>query len=547
MLLRSRWVGGALAGAVIVAAAVFATAGAADSPDGPSLTSVPNANTRSDGYAPANLLSPELRQIVLAQGANKLENPNAADKVAYYGYDSDVVNAAGEPQMVATGTSPAAEASKTEPDKNTYLVFKNGLPGGDPSYNYGSHFLFQAHETGTIGYITRINLDADGPHRVTLLATRDNAGAALPTFDGSTWEPWAQKLLVTAEKAGLPGGVWALNVNVVPTTAEKKTALGAGGYEGIQDDPDGNLWIEEDVGGANKGTTVARIPNSFVYRFVPTHRGDLDSGKLQVLQVLNSSGQPITQASQTALNSPDQLALHVYGNTFHTNWVTIHDTAVDGTANYDANALAKAKDGTPFKRPENGLFRPGSNFREFYFDETGDTNATSPENDTAGGWGSIFKLTQPGPSANNGTLTLFYKGDQAHSSFDNVAWLSKDLVSFVEDAGETLHGQRNGLDSGWVFDAGANYANASNTPIRWLAQGRDPSATVDAGALPLSGSAFGKNDRDNEITGIHVSDGDPSPAGILGAKNPNLNNKKWRWFYTQQHGDNPTYEVVFAG
>jgi hypothetical protein len=44
-----------------------------------------------------------------------------------------------------------------------------------------------------------------------------------------------------------------------------------------------------------------------------------------------------------------------------------------------------------------------------------------------------------------------------------------------------------------------------------------------------------------------VSDGDPSPAGILGAKNPNLNNKKWRWFYTQQHGDNPTYEVVFAG
>jgi len=547
MLLRSRWVGGALAGAVIAAAAVFAAAGAADSPDGPSLTSVPNANTRSDGYAPANILSPQLREIVQAQGSNKLENPNAADKVAYYGYDSDVVNAAGEPQMVATGTSPAAEASKTEPDKNVYLVFKNGLPGGDPSYNYGSHFLFQGHETGTIGYVTRINLDADGPHRVTLLATRDNLGNPLPTIDGITWEPWAQKLLITDEKSGLAGGVWALNAGAVPATVDKKVAIGAAAYEGIQDDSDGNLWMEEDVGGANKGTTVARIPNSFVYRFVPTHRGDLDSGKLQVLQVLNSAGQPITQASQTALNSPDQLALHVYGNTFHTNWVTIHDTAADGTANYDANALAKAKNGTPFKRPENGLFRPGSNFREFYFDETGDTNATSPENDTAGGWGSIFKLTQPSPSANSGTLTLFYKGDQTHSSFDNVAWLSKDLVSFVEDAGETLHGQRNGLDSGWVFDAGANYANTSNKPIRWLAQGRDASATVDAGALPLSGSAFGKNDRDNEITGIHVSDGDPSPAGILGAKNPNLNNKKWRWFYTQQHGDNPTYEVVFAG
>ena len=46
-------------------------------------------------------------------------------------------------------------------------------------------------------------------------------------------------------------------------------ALGRGGYEGIQDDEDGNIWIVEDIGGANKPGTVARIPNSFVYRYVP--------------------------------------------------------------------------------------------------------------------------------------------------------------------------------------------------------------------------------------------------------------------------------------
>jgi hypothetical protein len=34
--------------------------------------------------------------------------------------------------------------------------------------------------------------------------------------------------------------------------------------------------------------------------------------------------------------------------------------------------------------------------------------------------------------------------------------------------------------------------------------------------------------------------------GILGAKVPDLTDSDWRWFYTQQHGDNPTYEVVFA-
>ena len=33
---------------------------------------------------------------------------------------------------------------------------------------------------------------------------------------------------------------------------------------------------------------------------------------------------------------------------------------------------------------------------------------------------------------------------------------------------------------------------------------------------------------------------------ILGAKIPNLGHKSWRWFYTQQHGDNPTYEVILS-
>src|SRR2546428_4548 len=47
--------------------------------------------------------------------------------------------------MVPTPTS-ATEAQKTEPDKNTYLVFKRGLAGAEPSYDYGTHFLYQGHE-----------------------------------------------------------------------------------------------------------------------------------------------------------------------------------------------------------------------------------------------------------------------------------------------------------------------------------------------------------------------------------------------------------------
>ena len=86
-----------------------------------------------------------------------------------------------------------------------------------------------------------------------------------------------------------------------------------------------------------------------------------------------------------------------------------------------------------------------------------------------------------------------------------------------------------------------DYSQSNAKPLRWLAEGRDASATVDSGVSP---SGFGKNDGDNEITGFLVSDGNPDVEGILGAKNPNLGDHKWRWFYTQQHGDNTTYEVL---
>src|SRR5262249_40517560 len=160
--------------------------------------------------------------------------------------------------------------------------------------------------------------------------------------------------------------------------------------------------------------------NSFVFRFVPRRPGDLHNGKLQALQVLAADGHPITFDSQAALNNPDQVALHSYGSSFATRWITIHDTAVDGTAPFSANTLAKEKLATPFKRPENGLFRPDGKFDEFFFDETGDTSASSPENDTAGGWGTIQKLTQRDPSDDTGRLTLFYKSDGPHSSLDNL-------------------------------------------------------------------------------------------------------------------------------
>jgi hypothetical protein len=535
-----------LAGTAGLAVVAFVAATSASPPHEPDLTSVASANTRAVGYAPSSKFSVELAGQVVAQGATPLENPTSL--TGFYGYQNDVVSAGDptKPQMVPT-QGVATEAQKTEPDENAYLSFKNALHGLDPDYYYGKRFLYQGHEAAASvsgvrqGYITRINLDADAAHRVTLLATRDSSGAAINTIDGVGWDPWAEKLIFTTENVNAP--TYAATPDFPSTVTDVSGALGRGGYEGVTVDSEGNIMIVEDIGGANKQGTTARIPNSFLYSYVPESPGDLAHGKLQVLQVLNNANhQPITQTTQTPLHSADQVALHVYASSFDANWVTVHDTAVDGSAPFNANTLAKAKDGTPFKRPENGRFRPGDGFREFYFDETGDTNATSPENVNEGGWCSIFKLSQSRPGASSARLSIFYRCDGTRAGFDNTAFLSHDLITFVEDAGDTLHGQRNALDSGWVFDVTQDYSDPSNQPVRWLAEGRDPSATIDSAA-----GGFGKNDGDNEITGTEVSDGDPTVQGILGAKSPHLfQDKDWRFFYTEQHGDNRTYEVVPA-
>jgi hypothetical protein len=533
----------AVFGAGALAVAAFAATGSASPTDPSELTNVPAANTKAPGISAPTILSPELTEQALARGSYKLENGTA--QVPYYGYD-------GNGTMLPVYPS-WAEANKTEPDKNTYLTL-SGINGADPAYDYGTHFLYQGHEGGSPGYITRINLDADGAHRVTLLATQDTSGADLPTLDGSTWDPWAKRLLFTAE-GSKGGGVWQSNLDV-PATVESLTGiLGKGGFEGIQNDSDGNIWIVEDVGGKSGATnTHAKQPNSFVYRFKPNDPADLtQGGVLQALQVTSlRTGQPIEFHDGQAdadIKSDDTKDLHTYGHTFQTRWVTVHDTANGNTAPFSATDAAKAHHATPFKRPENGQFQPGSKFGTFLFDETGDTNNLSEAGADYGGFGDVQMLTQASPSADTGTLRLFYQGDAAHSGFDNVTFLARDKVAFVEDAGDTLHTQRNALDSGYLFDTQADYSSGAQ-PVRFMAQGRDPSATIDSG---LSGSPGFHNDGDNEITGIHASDGDPTTAGILGAKIPRLFSPadgnaahRWRLFYTAQHGDNVTSEILPA-
>jgi len=168
-------------------------------------------------------------------------------------------------------------------------------------------------------------------------------------------------------------------------------------------------------------------------------------------------------------------------------------------------------------------------------------------------------LEQRSPSADSGKLHLLFLGDPEHASFDNISWLTDRTVAVVEDRGDGFRGQGNGkqptaLDSGWAIDANVDHSTTDAGVTRFLAEGRDASATIDSAVVT-------GNDGDNEITGIHVSDGDPTLAGLLGARDPqpfgggrrsddhgdrgrDERGAAWRVFWTQQHGDNDLWELI---
>jgi hypothetical protein len=92
-------------------ATVSLTGGSVQAHDGFNWTST-QANTDTRGYAAPNLLSPQLRELAVVQGAYKLENP--VPDAQYYGYSGDGPHV--PDVLVPPGN---VESTKTEPDKNT--------------------------------------------------------------------------------------------------------------------------------------------------------------------------------------------------------------------------------------------------------------------------------------------------------------------------------------------------------------------------------------------------------------------------------------------
>ena len=352
--------------------------------------SVPNPNPRTG--SPDNVIIDDYQLTKIAEGTDPLENPSGP--ITTFGF----LNA-----------TPIINGTKTEPDENLYVVFGSNPGGPTANFNYGRHFLYQGHEnSGGLAYVTRINLDVtnDPAHRITLLTpVGQNNQTGLSSIDGSTFDPFSQTLLFTQENAATKG-VIEISSGWPATIRTLEGFIGTGGFEGIHPDGRGDLLIIEDVSGtavnvipnnANSPKT-AHQPNSFVYRYHPYNPANLaGGGTLYALQVW-IDGQTLTFHANDPVGdtfADVQVKLRKRGAEWGAMWVQIHDTNANGSASFSANAAAKAAGATPFKRPENAQFQPGTDFDTFYFVETGDTDADAGNQQALadrGAWGSIFRV-----------------------------------------------------------------------------------------------------------------------------------------------------------
>ena len=148
---------------------------------------------------------------------------------------------------------------------------------------HAGRYLYRTHEVGSNGAVTVSDLWTG---TTSLVAQASH----YESLDGIVWTPWgtllfAEERVVASFKDPLvPNAVGGLVYEWDPETgvAVPRPAIGARSHEGLRFDPQGNLYgISESTLGVNGSGAI--------YKFVPDRRGDLSSGQLYALKVLDAS------------------------------------------------------------------------------------------------------------------------------------------------------------------------------------------------------------------------------------------------------------------
>ena len=128
---------------------------------------------------------------------------------------------------------------------------------------------------------------------------------------------------------------------------------------------------------------------------------------------------------------------------------------------------------------------------------------------TYGGFGGIFRSTAGRRRATRARSRSSSAATPTHTGLDNIAFFDRTASRSSRTTGDALHTQLERARLGVPVRRRRGLRDAATQPLRFLAEGRDPSATIDSYLLDSPAPAS-TNEGDNEITGIHVSNGDPS-------------------------------------
>lgn len=144
-------------------------------------------------------------------------------------------------------------------------------------------YIYRTHEVGSNGAVTVTDL-------VTGETSLVDQQPHYEALDGIVWTPWhtllfaEERIVATFDDPRVPNAVGGLVYEYDPRTGvtTPRPAVGARSHEGLRFDAQGNLYgISESTPGQNGSGAI--------YKFVPDRRGDLSSGQLYALKVLDAS------------------------------------------------------------------------------------------------------------------------------------------------------------------------------------------------------------------------------------------------------------------
>jgi hypothetical protein len=356
-----------------------------------------------------------------------------------YGLENDAdLNT--KPYVIPQGYVQSIVADET--DLDIYVANDwNDMNTVNETGKHAGRYMYRTHEVrggaiGNDGNSLRIDGGSGGAVSVVDLKTgiaKEVVGRTdWEALDGIVWTPW--QTILFAEEAGTAarpdpdapqaqaGLVYELKLDRRdPTTAESVTVrplLGALAHEGIEVDAEGNVYvIDED----RKGS---------IYKFVPDNYGDLSSGQLYALRVMNGA------------------------KTGAAEWVAL-DMA---QAQIKAHAAATAVGATEYCRPEDMDRIGGTLYVALTCEDVDNAANTSGKNAAGYSVGAVLAVgLGEQPSAKyvvaSGKNTPFESHSTATTGFakvDNLASGPDGKLWMVED---------NDYSDIWMFDPRSEDAN----------------------------------------------------------------------------------------